>query len=221
MWRIQIINMDGSEVTFKGNELDIDYDLAAYYFNHFVTDMTCTATYQQYPIRENRKMNLEDKLEQLRTQALLKQQRRMQPNGGLGTGYAVRLSVDVFVGGNDLSRFVQKSTMKKVNDALENAGIVVLDSEFGEDVSMEYESSHPEIIWTRALETKDEIYYLHKNGVEHGLKMYSKIGCREYKGIHLKNSLCELATSINNGVIVPLFVDKELINDSFKEELIK
>jgi len=222
MWRIQIVNMDGSEISFKGNELDIDYDTAVHYYNHFVTENTCTATYQQYPIRENRKMDLEDKLEQLRTQALIKQNRKMHPNCGLGIGYVAQFNLDVFVGGTDLSKFVQKSTLKNIKASLQEAGIVVLDASFVEDVSSDYESEHPEIMWRKVLETKDEIYYLHRSSrsAENGVKLYSKIGCREHKGYRIAVGLRELFDSINNGVIAPLYIDTDSLNAFFEEETV-
>lgn len=65
MWKIKIKYKDGSQCTLTGGHKDIPVELAVDYFNKYVANHVCNATYQQYPKKSHKEMDLLKKIEEL------------------------------------------------------------------------------------------------------------------------------------------------------------
>lgn len=67
MWKIKIEHDDKSRLTLTGKHKDIPLRLVLKYYNEYVfgRPSVCRATYQQYPKRSHKEMDLFDKIEEL------------------------------------------------------------------------------------------------------------------------------------------------------------
>lgn len=214
MWQIKIVYKDFSENIFKGIEADIDYTTAIDYYNNYVSNHNVfTATYQQYPINKHKRLDLIDKIEQLRQVKLASHRLLMDPNK-LGPGRVVKYEFDVFVSESDSPIF----NLEIISKAMENSGFIVLNSSYDSDVTYDYVKVHPELVWKKVLETEDAIYYLQNSASDNRVKKYSKIGCREYEGYHTSLELIEVIKSYDNGIIQPVYIDKEEIKNFYEKE---
>ena len=66
MWKIDIKYSDGSELTIRGKHKDIPLEVAHKYYKDCVKyRRVITNTYQQYPLKDNEPISLEEKLAEL------------------------------------------------------------------------------------------------------------------------------------------------------------
>lgn len=65
MWKIFIEYSDKSKTTLTGQHKDIPLELAVNYYNMYVSGHRCKATYQQYPKKNHKAMDLFEKIEEL------------------------------------------------------------------------------------------------------------------------------------------------------------
>ena len=65
MWKIRIEYQDKSKVTLTGNHKEIPLELAEKYFDSYVANRVCKATYQQYPKSKYKEVQLIEKIDEL------------------------------------------------------------------------------------------------------------------------------------------------------------
>ncbi len=65
MWKIRIVYADKSKCTLTGKHMDIPLDLARHYYNQYAAGKQVKATYQQYPKKDHKEMDLFQKIEDL------------------------------------------------------------------------------------------------------------------------------------------------------------
>lgn len=72
MWKISIKYSDKSKCVLTGKHNDIPLNLALHYYKKYSTPL-CKVTYQQYPKKEHKSMDLMDKIEELQSEGLIKE----------------------------------------------------------------------------------------------------------------------------------------------------
>lgn len=65
MWKIFIEYSDKSKATLTGKHADIPLRLAVKYYNDYVAGKDCKATYQRYPVKNHKPVDLYKKIEEL------------------------------------------------------------------------------------------------------------------------------------------------------------
>lgn len=65
MWKIRIVYNDKSKCTLTGKHQDIPLELAKHYYNQYVAGRSSKVTYQQYPKKDYKEMDLFQKIEEL------------------------------------------------------------------------------------------------------------------------------------------------------------
>lgn len=206
MWRINIVYIDNSEVSFKGNTTDISLEDAFYYYNNYVKGRMCTATFQKYPIKENPKTELEDKIIALQKEA--SESLHKQTSNGLSfePGNVFTYHIDVYMKQGITPEYMQSNIL----ELCRNAGINVLHSDIRDNVTAEYEDLYPSISHEKILETADAIFYRHSTKKEDNIMIFSKICHQISTGPDCNTRLQATLQAISNGIIEPSFISENI-----------